>query len=116
MDIEDIKYNLSREKEFMVLAQRGQLGISECEYHYPLVNDSGVIQCGGCLAFFENEKAIIHDLWAIHGQWEDELRKLKIIQHQVRAGEPEEPATLYEFEATNGRIKLRYFYDYNPDK
>lgn len=87
-------------------------GISCGAYHYPLVGDTGLIQCTHCLAFFENGKVIGRDLRLRLGRelGKKELKRLRRIQKKILRGTIEEEPTLFEFTGANGKIDRVYFY------
>ena len=114
MSVEDIKEFMEREEQLMREAQEGVLGIEICtDWHHPLVGDDGVIQCAACLAFFENDKAILNDLNRRLGEpyGAEELARLKRIKREVLNRTIKEEPTFFETVASNGRIKQRYFYE-----
>jgi hypothetical protein len=113
MNMNDIEFELSLEKELRILAQKGMLGICSCEGdHYLAINDLGQIQCRDCLALYMDNQAIIDDLKYNHGPLRlEEFIRLKKIQRKVLNEVSKEEPTIYMFVTPDGRIRRRYFYE-----
>jgi len=119
MSTEDIKFDLAREKEFIAeVAKYGPL-YEKCTEgeHYVLINDYCQFQCMDCETFF-SVKALKKELIEQNGLelYKEEFDRLlkfrrKVSKRKFPPGVIDRDLTLFDYEARDGTLRSRYFYE-----